>query len=260
MRHIPVTGHATRFRPQGRKRARYEMNTRFAGAPGYVPSAGPRAHVVELHQLGMPLASIARDAGCALSFVSKLHGGTRETCRIRQATAIMAVTCHPNERQQVVLNIGAVRRLQALHAIGQSWRSIAEDTPGVTDAVMSQMVRGKDNRYLTSWATWAAIRDTYERRSGTPGPPSRATTLARKTAAAKGWPAPLDWEGHDIDDPRVTVVARPWQPPTFQDLIAERRELVAELTGKGMSAAEIADHLGVDERTVVRDRGTIAAA
>ncbi|WP_280499402.1 helix-turn-helix domain-containing protein [Nocardia cyriacigeorgica] len=254
MRHLTVQPAPSRFTPKGRKHARYEMNTRYAGAPGYVPSGPVRQHIIDLMALGLPLASIARDAGCAESCVVNLHRGLYPTTRIRQAEAIMAVTHHPNPRQQNVLAIGAARRLQALHAIGWTWRALAAHTPGVTATAMSQMTRKGGGRTLIAWATWVSIRDAYERLSGTPGTEGRIT-LARNHAARQGWHPPLEWEDLDIDDPRVTPCAtKARRAEQRAEAKATRIAEVARLTAAGLTAQEIAERLGVTRRQVVRDR------
>lgn len=255
MRHLTVDPVPSRFTPQGRKRARYEMRTRFAGSPGYVPSEPIRQHVIELTGMGLPMASIARDAGCDESCVWNLHAGLYPTTRIRQATAIMAVTHHPNPRQQNVLAVGAIRRLRALHAIGWTWLALEAHTPGVSVAAMTKMAAANSRRVVTAWGTWASIRDAYERLSGTPATPGAAANRARNAARRHGWHPPLDWEDLDIDDPRVTpeTAEATWAEQRAQAK-AERIAEVVRLTEAGLSSREIGERLGVTQRQVVRDR------
>lgn len=257
----------TRYTPQGRKRARYLLNTAYAGLPGYLDPPPIRDHINTLHAHGLPLASIARDAGLNEHSVYRIHAGLHDSVRVRAAVALMAVTHHPNERQAVVLAIGALRRLRALHSLGWSWRAIAHHLP-LSEYRVCQLVTRQ--QVTVTWQHWAAIRDAYEKLSGTAGPSVRA----RNAADRRGWPTPLDWEGVDIDDPRVTVapsrlhaahgrVAKAEQRSRADDrraAVAARRAKVAELTAAGFSAAEIAVRLGVTQRTVVRDRGELDAA
>lgn len=240
--------------PLGAKRAAYERATRYAGQPVLVDPAPAREHVLELLDLRLTVYSIARDAGVSDEVVYRLINNITNRLRVRHAHALMAVTHHPNPRQVRVLAIGAARRLRALAAIGWSWKPLAEHT-GINSSSLSTIIN--DGRTTITWQTWVTIRDTYETLSGTPTTGLVAERM-RRTATTKGWPAPLDWEGHDIDDPRVTVVARPWEPRTAKEVAAERAVLVAELTGKGLSAKEIAGRLGVTSRTVVRDRVDLA--
>ncbi|WP_157121219.1 hypothetical protein [Nocardia miyunensis] len=238
----------SRFVPKGRKYAQYELRTRYAGAPGYVPYEPIRDHIEELAALGLPMASIARDAGCLPNTVRNIRAGLSATVRIRQATAIRAVTVHPNERQQIVLAVGAMRRLQALHAIGWPWKGIAEYAPNVAAAVMSQMTRPRQGRTVIAWWTWLAIHDAYEQLSGTPGDSDRA----RRVATEHGWWAPLDWEGLDIDDPRVEPSAAQAPKTTTRDIANARRQHVRALLGLNLTTQQIADRVGVSERQAMR--------
>lgn len=242
----------SRYTPQGRKRARYEMQTRYAGSPGYVPSDPIQAHIITLVDLGLPTTSIARDCGCALACIARIYRGAWPTTRIRTATAIMAVTVHPNARQETVLAIGAIRRLRALHAIGWSWRVLEhQHIPTVSHKVMSNLTRDHHGQTTTTWQRWAAIRDVYEKLSGTPGVDGSAQR-ARNAATANGWPAPLDWEDIDIDDPRVEAVRSGAATVDMRAVAVERRRRVRELVEAGLSAQQIADRVGIDPRTVVR--------
>lgn len=245
----------SRYQPQGRKHARYEMRTRYAGKPGYGDPTQVRNHVLELNGYGLPRASIARDAGLTDSAVEQIARGEWRTIRVRPATALMAVTWRPNSRQEIVLAVGAIRRAQALSAIGWSYRAVEEQLP-VSALYVPQMIR-RQNRTMP-FPLWREFVQCYEALSGTPGP----STRARNAARAAGLPAPLDWEGHDIDDPRVVVQAQPWEPKTrieeIREEAAARAERVLELTAMGLSAKEVAERLGVTSRTVVRDR--VAAA
>jgi hypothetical protein len=70
----------------------------------------------------------------------------------------------------------------------------------------------------------------------------------------------MEWHGYDIDDPRVTPPrARRNARAAAAAARVERIELIQELTRAGVSAAEIAERVGVDKRTVVRFRSKVAA-
>ncbi|BCK58340.1 hypothetical protein NWFMUON74_61120 [Nocardia wallacei] len=227
------------------------MATRFSGIPGYVPSGPIADHIEELAGFGLPLSSIARDAGCTPECVESILRRMWKTTRIRQATAIKAVTFHPNERQEIVLAIGAVRRLQALHAIGWTWQALSAHTPGISASLLSQMARPGADRIIMSWTAWRTVHDAYEKLSGTPGTQGRAKH-ARLAAERRKWPAPLDWEDLDIDDPRVTAV-RSGPPKVTQWTVAEdRRERAQVLSEEGASVEQIAERLGVTPRQVER--------
>lgn len=253
-RHLPST-----FQPRGRKRAAYELSTRYAGLPGYVPSEPIRQHVADLVALKLPLASIARDAGCGYTCVLEVHEGAWETVRTRHAIAIRAVDFHPNERQQVVLAIGAIRRARALYALGWGWVEISART-GLDHRMLCKLAHPTSARIIIDWAKWAAIRDVFEQLSGTPGPDTLTGRRARAAGLRHGWAPPLDWEGHDIDDPRVIVM--PSGPPaelTRFDVAEARRQEVARLTAEGCSIAEIADRMAISQRQVQRCRRALSA-
>ncbi|WP_280330527.1 helix-turn-helix domain-containing protein [Nocardia wallacei] len=227
------------------------MATRFSGIPGYVPSGPIADHIETLAGFGLPLSSIARDAGCTHECVEGVLRRLWRTTRVRQATAIMAVSHRPNERQEIVLAIGAVRRLRALHAIGWTWHALSAHTPGLSASLLSQIARPGANRIIMSWSAWATIRDAFEKLSGTPGTQGRAKH-ARLAAERRDWPAPLDWEGLDIDDPRVTAARSGPPKVTQRTRAADRRELARELLELGLSVETTAARLGVTVRQVER--------
>lgn len=241
----------------GRKHAAYEIATRYNGI-GHIPTEQVATHIDTLTGYGLSHATIARDAGVQLSSVIRIAERLRATSKVRVATRILAVTWTPNPRQEMVLAIGALRRLQALAAIGWSQTAISDRT-GVTRSVLNQLKYAR----TTSWETWVAIRDTYETLSATPATTGRLARV-RGEALRRGWPAPLDWEGHNIDDPCVIVEAHPYEPKSRIDEIREaaavRAERVAELTALGLSAKEVAQRVGITPRQVVRDRGATAVA
>ncbi|WP_280245541.1 helix-turn-helix domain-containing protein [Nocardia abscessus] len=209
--------------------------------------------------MGLPLRSIARDAGVSDASIRKSLLNPRPTMQYRHAQALKGVSHKPNERQEFVLAIGAVRRLQALRMIAWSCDALAAET-GLRDDYINQLTNRPP--VLLPYGMWKLIHDLYERLSGTPGPSERGRTFASRYA----WGAPLDWEaeGLDIDDPRVM-----WEPaldpppppaPTIRELSAQRRAEVARLTEKGLSAAEIAEQIGISQRQVVRLRSPSTSA
>ncbi|MEU4075476.1 helix-turn-helix domain-containing protein [Streptomyces parvus] len=144
-----------------------------------------------------------------------------------------------------------MRRLQALRTIAWSCDAIEIET-GLRDDYINQLTNRPPT--LLPYTMWKLFYQLYERLSGTPG----GSTRGRTYASRYGWGAPLDWEGLDIDDPRVmwqpAIDPPPPPPPTLRELSALRRVEVAELTGKGLTAAEIAERIGISERQVVRLR------
>lgn len=184
----------TTYVPRGRKRAKYEMRTKFAGMPGYLPAEPVRAHVQTLTDYGLPQRSIARDAGVSETCVLQLLAGRSETVRVRHALALMKASYTPNRRQERVLAIGARRRIHALRAIGWSWAALTEQS-----SLTEHQLRGLTNKGFgtTSYENWKTVVDMYERLSATPGSSKRSIQYGRQF----DWATPLAWEGRDIDHP-----------------------------------------------------------
>lgn len=209
--------------------------------------AGPvRAHILALAEIGVNLRMIAWQVGVTDTTVRLIRDGVHQQTRVWVAERIMRADHTPNPRMRSVLPIGAVRRCQALQAMGWTSAMIGERA-GLEQTNVTALQR----RTRLDYATWDRIRGVYDALSVTPGPSDAARAYARR----RGWLNPFEWEGFDIDDPRVT-------PPRSArgggrgrgGSRADRLGLVRELTAKGLSAQEIADRLGVSERQVQRDR------
>lgn len=143
--------------------------------------------------------------------------------------------------------LGAVRRLQALMAIGWPRRELAAQAGYQGDA-FALILNGRRTRLTLS--TNDRIAELFDRLSMTPGPSSPG----RVRAAKKGWPPPLAWL--NIDDPDE-------QPDTGWKPVGNRKaaELLAEfehLTGCGVSDFHAAQQLGVTvaaiEKAIERER------
>jgi hypothetical protein len=220
-----------------------------AGLPAYVDAAPIRKHIARLAKIGITPTMIARQVGIADATVCHIRDGAYPSVQQRVASAILSADHHPTESMATVLACGASRRLHALGAAGWPLSAVSLEI-GMMPAQMSYVHR---RQYIT-WETWRRIRDVYDRLSPTPGPSS----LTFKRSADRGLLLPMEWEGYDIDDPRVTP---PSSRRTDHDeraagrsRVEDRRFEVARLTKSGLSAQEIAERLGVTSRTVTRDR------
>lgn len=158
---------------------------------------------------------------------------------------------------------GTRRRLRALARIGWTGAVLGERL-GVSRDAVNKMTRHAQV-YRTTAEKVAAL---YDELSMTPGPSERV----RRMAKAKGWPPPLAYDEEDLDDPRARPAigyALQRQQRAFDEIAveramhdasvrlrpAERAEVVRRLTRAGLSAAQIAQRVGVTDRSVVRWRG-----
>ena len=138
--------------------------------------------------------------------------------------------------------LGIQRRLQALHALGWSWRELDRELG------MNNMVEkwGNGNTTHTFPATRATVAALYDRLSMR-FPPERnarekgAATKARRKAQREGWPPPLAWE--NIDDPAE-------QPDRLETVAASRSERFADLLDEGAGFYEVLRNLGLSENAL----------
>lgn len=148
-----------------------------------------------------------------------------------------------------VSTVGAVRRLQALRAIGWTMRDIADKGGVPMGSIDSLLFKHRDTmtRSLN-----ARVTEAYELMSGTPGP----SNLTSIRALRAGWAPPAAWDDDTIDDPN----AKPIGVRTSQDIEA-RADLDEwwRLVRYGEDPKRAADRLGVElssiERAAAADRG-----
>lgn len=161
---------------------------------------------------------------------------------------------------------GTQRRLRALAAIGWRYLDVAERI-GATPARIGHLAVGlypKVHRDVT-----AAVARVYDELSMRPGPSART----RGHALRHGWAPPLCWEDEALDDPKARPrmghrrTADPLDEIAIERAMAgddvhltprERAEAARRLTGRGLSAAEVADRLRTTKRSVVRYRSAAA--
>lgn len=159
--------------------------------------------------------------------------------------------------------IGAVRRVQALMAMGWSHRDLA--AAGVPNIPKCWPPMG----HLVTVERWREVRDVYDRLSMTPG----TSPETRGWAMSLGYAPPLAWDDTSIDDPIATprgeaskeagaqvidmvavrrTIGRPDARPPLNT--GERQEVVRAMTATGASDREIGARLVVVDRTVLRWR------
>ncbi|MFC9921491.1 helix-turn-helix domain-containing protein [Rhodococcus sp. NPDC127527] len=215
-----------------------------------MPARDVQDHIDGLLALGMTIPMISRAAGITATGLRRIAAGEWEHVRYRTAGAILDVDHVPHPRQSRCLAIGARRRVNALVAAGWPMEKIAGRAGTSLDSLRNFL-----RRSIIDYSSWSAINRVYEELSGAMGPSRNAATKARSL----GFQLPMEWEGYDIDDPRVTPpkARRRSQEPRGGLDAGERRDRraeVARLTAAGLSSDEIATRLGIDPRTVVRDR------
>lgn len=127
---------------------------------------------------------------------------------------------------------GTRRRLQALAATGWSANAIATRT-GLSARWLLELRRGKNTR--VERRTDQRIRAVYDQLWDQPGP----CPIARRLAARAGWPPPMAWDDHSIDDPAAApdLGRRPRSRVDDAD--------VTHLASYGLTRDQIADRLGV---------------
>ena len=206
-----------------------------------VPADRARQHIARLHTAGLTYAAIAAAAGLSRTHLYLIATGATRQVTKRTEAAIL--------RAHGITTMGARRRLQALARIGWDARQIAAES-GLNPVTVFRVRAGVT---AASTDTMAVIAETYERLHCMP----RASWRTTDYASAQGWAPPLAWD--NIDDP----TAHPQGVRTVADDArgrrAERYEAVANMTAAGLAAHEIADRLGVTQRTVIRDRKRVAA-
>lgn len=164
-----------------------------------------------------------------------------------------------NRGPMLVDATGTRRRIHALAAIGWSATELA-DRLGYDRSTISKWTQVR----MVHVDTRARVIDLYEQLAMTPGP----NRVARRVAAASGWPPPLLWDDETIDDPNAVPAADASDGREFDEVAiqramhgdrvvltrSERREAVRRLVNRGRSEREIAELLDVTARMVARDK------
>ncbi|MFF9787111.1 hypothetical protein [Streptomyces nigrescens] len=105
-----------------------------------------------------------------------------------------------------VPSVGAVRRIQALYALGHFNQRIAE-AAGLSRCFIIDLANEK--RATLAIERDAGVRRAYDQLSMTVG----KSPKTRLYAESKGWVPPLAWDDDAIDDPSAVPVLDAEQPP-----------------------------------------------
>lgn len=254
------------------KYTRIQRRRRAAIADGTwryrIPAEVAIEHVRRLRAAGMSAAAIAAAAGLPLSTVSPLAwpNGAEAPQFVSPDTAdaLLAVQGpHQAPEWAWVPNVATRRRIEALQCMGWSLGEIGRRL-GVSRQAVGQC-RRRDRVQVGHAARIAAVFDELAMR---PGPDMKT----RAWAAKSGYAPPLAWDDDAIDDPKAKpygVSRRHHRQAPVVDEVAiaraldgdrvaltkdERLVVVEQLAAEGLSDAQIADRVGVTDRTVFRDR------
>lgn len=241
---------------------------RSRGIHTWVDAAPTRRRIRALLAAGATQYAIADRAGLHTSTVSKIL--KRQQVRRETAAAIRAVTAADLYNRSGDLGrvpaTGTRRRIHALTAIGHDVNAIARAAgDGMTVAAVANL--SNDRGPWVSRRNHDRIAAAYTALSATPG----ASVKARAQARRFGWPPPLAYDDdaindphaqpqHDLPDPadrdidQVAVERRTAGDHTVQLTREERLAAIERLHAAGLNDHQIADRLGYNARTVLRDR------
>lgn len=235
-------------------RTRYQKRWKYEHAAGrdrLVDNDTVRGHLEALLAAGMTRGGIARRAGVSRSTVNQALGFARAQWRgdrMQTGTAAKLLAVRgpgdglDDDAETFVHKAGAVRRIQALSAIGWRHSDLLEQTGVRTNLVLTQTGQ------RITWRNHVRIRDAYERLSMTPGPSQVTAARARR----RGWLPPLALDEDRIDDPTyrpdATVVRR------RQGRASVAKADVLELLELGETVDAIAQRFGVTPAAVDRAR------
>lgn len=196
-----------------------------------------RIHIESLMMAGASLRSIADAAGVSASTISGITRDRGQQIKATVSAGVLAVTLDDTMSRKAgedfVLKVGAVRRIQALMALGHRAQDIAA-AGGMRVCDVHNTVN-QHGRWI-SHARHVAIKGAYTALSMTPGPSANV----RGRSAAKGWLPPLAWDDEDMDDPN----AEPSTASRDESRAASVVEDVEWLLNSGTALAVIPGRVG----------------
>jgi hypothetical protein len=197
-----------------------------------------RDHLALLAEHGISPARAAALAGVSAAVVGRLVGWdtSRPARRVRPATLakLLAVTPHPSNADPGarVCGVGTTRKLQALVALG--WpQAVLATRLGRIPTNLGRLLHASQPR--VNAATWRAVDALWEELQATPGPSTRARTIAAK----RGWPPPLAWDDIDNPDARPVTTRTPARRTN-----AARLDDLTDLLASGTSVHEACTRCG----------------
>jgi len=206
------------------KRWRHERNQ---GITRTTEATDVALHIATCQGAGMSLRAIAAEAGTSASVLSDIVRGKRDRIKVTTADALLAVRPGVTKKastqttEPFVPKIGAVRRVQALLALGWTHATITETADLAAHA--SANVLHQQGRWVTL-TTHEAVARAYKELSGKAGP-SQAT---RTRAARLGYLPPLAWDDIDHDAEADTGTDEPEEATEYLDDVAIERALAGD--------------------------------
>lgn len=135
--------------------------------------------------------------------VAAWDAGAEQRAKIRRWKHRYEFRRHLNGGQPLMVSeVGTLRRLQALCAIGWTQREIGAHM-GVTRSRVSNIIR--NTRQNVTRETAQRVAEVYDELSMTVRVGREAARI-RRYAASKGWVPPLAWDDETIDDPDARPV------------------------------------------------------
>jgi hypothetical protein len=239
---------------------------RAAGRLRYVEAEPTRLRLAELAAAHVPLRALSRATGLSDTGVKAILEGSRSHVQSSTAARVESLslrTLYSTQATGHVPRVGAVRRVQALMALGWSHREL--ERAGVPNT--ARLLSGTG--HLVTIERWREVCDVYDKLSMTLGP----SPETRGWAKSLGYPPPLAWDEDAIDDPGARPHHRDGEsgrtpivdPVAVRRAVehagragpltsAERTEAAHTMSRRGHSDSQIADRLGVSDRTVLRWR------
>lgn len=224
----------------------YRNKTHQTGHATRIPSAPVTARIQHWLSLDYTYGQIAAATGSSHQTIIYHARGDYPTIHPRVAKRILS-TCLGADSipgSVPVDSTGTVRRLQAMAAVGHTFRAISTEINVHPDAI-SRIANSKHATVLGSTAR--RVAELYRRWSHVPG----RSLWCRNMAASKGWHGPLAWD--DIDNPNEQPDANDTTPMGMRELAELNKTEIVLLATAGASPEEIAarTHLSKD---YVRER------
>lgn len=231
---------------------------------------GPLAEkITAAMALGLSRRQVALGAGVGDATVRRILLNPTWTSSARVADKIREF-----RPARPVTPVGLTRRMHALAALGWSTAAIAE-VAGVNRDTVKSWRRGEVTEIHVVAGPLLRAYDALSMRQPPQGTKFErgAATQVRARAVRNGWVPPLAWDDESIDDPNAKPHAWGRRHHGGADLVidevaiervlagdradltkAERLIVVEQFAAAGLSDAQIAERVGVTDRTVYRDR------